>query len=486
MPSLRSGLGARLFAAVGLVVVTAVAAVGLLARSAVKVEFQEFLSRSQGDDATYLHESESLGTALEAAFERGGRAEMERALIAWSDERRDGLHALVFAPGEAPVLRSAGLDDWSFHKEAPGTLEGRRRSPDGEAVGIALKLEGRHLEASGEALGELFVVPLPQPGGGSSPEAAFGLSLNRWLLAAVLGVGALSLALAAFSVKRIIAPVRELTRAAHALGAGELAHRVQVRHGDELGQLAASFNAMADALSHQEELRREMVADTAHELRTPLTNLRCQVEAMADGVISPGPEAIGALRQDVLRLERLVEDLQVLALADAGQLRLEPETLDLAEEVRAVVRAVVPGAASRHPAIQIAVDPTLAVRADRHRFAQVLGNLLRNAVEHAGPEGSILVGATPLESQVELSVEDDGPGIGREHLPRLFDRYYRSDPSRQRATGGSGLGLAIVRQLVEAHGGRVGVESEVGAGARFYFTLPVAPRADDGEPTGSR
>jgi signal transduction histidine kinase len=216
-----------------------------------------------------------------------------------------------------------------------------------------------------------------------------------------------------------------------------------------------------------------MVADTAHELRTPITNLRCQIEAMEDGVIELGPSTIASLRQEVLRLERLVDDLQTLALADAGQLHLEIKPVELAAEVRRIVDALALSRADG-PTIGMAIGGGLAVLADPHRLAQVLTNLLCNAVEHSPAEGSIRLSAIARGADVEIAVEDDGPGIAAEHLPRLFDRYYRTDPSRQRATGGSGLGLAIVKQLVAAQGGRLGVENCPEAGARFWFTLPRA------------
>jgi signal transduction histidine kinase len=469
----RSSLGLRLFGATALVVLAALLAVGLLARSAAKVEFQEFLTRSQGDRAALERESVHLAGVLEAAFERGGRVEMERALRAWASDRRDGLHGLLFAPGAGPRPHRGDLPGWSFERSAPGVIEGHRESPHGEVISIALRTEGRRLAFNGETLGELYLIPLPSTKAATSPEADFRLSLNRWLVAAVLGVGVLSLALTAVTLRRILAPVRELTGAAATLGAGDLAHRVAVRGGDELGQLAASFNAMADALAHHEKLHRDMVADTAHELRTPITNLRCQIEAMEDGVIELGPSTIASLRQEVLRLERLVDDLQTLALADAGQLHLEIKPVELAAEVRRIVDALALSRADG-PTIGMAIGGGLAVHADPHRLAQVLTNLLCNAVEHSPAEGSIRLSAIARGADVEIAVEDDGPGIAAEHLPRLFDRYYRTDPSRQRATGGSGLGLAIVKQLVAAQGGRLGVENCPEAGARFWFTLPRA------------
>jgi signal transduction histidine kinase len=260
---------------------------------------------------------------------------------------------------------------------------------------------------------------------------------------------------------------------------------VTIRSRDEIGELARAFNAMAGALEHNEALRRRLVADVAHELRTPLTNLRAQIEALEDGLEEPDGEALRSLHEETMLLARLTDDLQDLALAEAGRLPLHRERLDAGAALRAAAAAIRPRVAARDVAVAVEVaDDTPAVEADAARVAQILRNLLENALAHTPQGGTIVLSAGPAaapagaaapSAAVEIAVADSGPGIAAEHLPHLFDRFYRADASRTRGTGGSGLGLAIVRQLAELHGGSVRVESPPGRGARFTVTLPPSP-----------
>ncbi|HXM76096.1 MAG TPA: HAMP domain-containing sensor histidine kinase, partial [Thermoanaerobaculia bacterium] len=243
----------------------------------------------------------------------------------------------------------------------------------------------------------------------------------------------------------------------------------------EIGELARSFNAMAEAIARTETLRRALVTDVAHELRTPLTNIRAQLESLQDGLASPTPRVIDSLHDDALKLERLVDDLQDLALAEANQLDFRVERLDVSGALSAAAAALETRAARGD--VTVAVRPATGVPdvlADPGRLAQILANLLSNALTHTPPGGRIELTARPAESQVEISVSDSGNGISSEDLPHVFDRFYRADPSRARSTGGTGLGLAIVRQLVRSQGGDVRVESEPGRGSVFSFTLPGA------------
>jgi signal transduction histidine kinase len=299
----------------------------------------------------------------------------------------------------------------------------------------------------------------------------------------VLLAGVLALAGTGLLAHRMLAPVRHLTRAAGRLAEGDLSHRVPVTTKDELGQLAVSFNSMIDGLDRLERSRRELLHDVAHELRTPLTSLRCQIEALQDGLLAPDAEALESLHEETAHLGRLVDDLRDLSLATAGRLHLEREELDLREEAERAARAsrsgVEGGTAGIEVPIEVEVPSGLAVTADPGRLQQVLRNLLVNALRHTPAGGSVRILAEPMEGgRVEITVADDGPGIDPEHLPHLFDRFYRTDPSRSRATGGAGLGLAIVKNLVEAHGGHVWAENAAQGsgktGAVFRFTLPAA------------
>jgi signal transduction histidine kinase len=322
----------------------------------------------------------------------------------------------------------------------------------------------------------------------------FLTSVNRTLLliAVVAGLGAVLLILGLSH--RILAPVEALTTAVRRMGAGDLSQRVEVMSRDEVGELARAFNAMADGLARLEELRRNMVTDVAHELRTPLSNIRGYLEALQDGVVEPERHIIDSLHKEAMLLNCLVDDLQELSLAEAGQIRLGRQPVALADIVDRALETIRPRAEAEGIALQVDLPGDLLVDVDPQRIGQVLRNLLENALTHTPPGGEIAVAAhaacpepsdalSPVEGLskgrgegqwVEVSVRDTGSGIAAEDLPYVFERFYRADRSRSRASGGAGLGLAIARQLVEAHGGRIEVESEIGQGTQFTFTLPVA------------
>jgi signal transduction histidine kinase len=317
-----------------------------------------------------------------------------------------------------------------------------------------------------------FPSPLPIPAAAGGPAASLG-RVRRALLLAALAAGTAGLLLTAALSRRILRPVEALTTAARRMEAGDLDQRVDARGRDEIGDLARAFNAMAERRATAERLRRDLVSDVAHELRSPVTNLRCQIEALEDGLAQPTPETLGSLAEEVALLTTLIDDLQELALAEAGQLDIEPGALALAAEVERAVKALRPRLQEKSLRIEIDLPPDLPdVHADARRLAQILRNLLGNALIHTPPGGTIWLRGRRIGRQVEVTVEDTGPGIAAEHLPFLFERFYRTDPSRTRATGGAGLGLAIVKQLAAAHGGRVWAASEPGRGAVFGFSLP--------------
>ena len=311
------------------------------------------------------------------------------------------------------------------------------------------------------------------PGGGPAQLALD--TINRSLVLAAAAAGAVALLLTATLSRGIVGPVAALTLAARRMEQGDLSQRVVVCGRDEIGQLAHAFNAMAEGLSVSEQLRRQMVTDIAHELRTPLTNIRGYLEAVRDGVVAPRPEVIDSLYEESLLLNRLVEDLQDLALAEAGQLRLRRQAVAVNDMAERALAALPPSAAGPQVVLDLPADLPL-VDADPERVGQVLRNLVTNAQHHTPPEGTITVRAQATAGAVEIEVADTGAGIAPEHLPFVFERFYRADQARARATGGAGLGLAIVKQIVEAHGGRVAVSSTLGAGAVFTFTLPTVRR----------
>lgn len=297
-----------------------------------------------------------------------------------------------------------------------------------------------------------------------------------WLAGGVAALAAVALSL--LLARQIAAPVRALTVAARRLAGGDFGQRVPAHTRDEVGELAHAFNAMAEALGRQEEARHRMTAAIAHELRTPLAVIQANLEALLDGVRPLSTAAVAELHQETQLLARLVADLRDLSLAEAGQLPLRRQPTDLAALARAsiAVFAVRGEQAGVRLAVE-AADDLPRTDVDPERIGQVLSNLLDNALRHTPPGGTVTVRierSARLDA-VQVAVHDTGPGIPTEHLPHLFEQFYRVDAARARATGGSGIGLAVVKQLVEAHGGMVAVESTPGRGATFRVALPVAP-----------
>jgi signal transduction histidine kinase len=236
--------------------------------------------------------------------------------------------------------------------------------------------------------------------------------------------------------------------------------------------LAQSFNQMAMQLEDQERMRREFIANAAHELRTPLTNLKGYLEALRDGVIEPDRATLDSLWEEAERLVRLSNSLDTLATGDAG-LPAEPVELDVARAVRAAVDLAMPAIHAAGLSIRAEVPDSLPGRADPDGLAQVLGNLLQNAVRYTPSGGEVGVEARKVPRGIEVSVSNTGPGIPPDDLPHVFERFYRVDKSRAATGGGAGIGLSIVRQIVEASGGEVGADSKPGM-TRFWFRLPPA------------
>lgn len=293
------------------------------------------------------------------------------------------------------------------------------------------------------------------------------------ILAGVIAAGA-ALVLGGLFLRGVIAPLRQLERASQRLAQGDLSQRVPITGQDEVGRLAESFNRMAESLEKSEKLRRRMIADIAHELRTPLTVIQGNLQAILDGVYEPTPDVIASIHEESSLLARLVSDLRELSLAEAGELRLEKQRNDIREVVRQTVTVIEPYLESKRIAfiVKLPQEP-LFVEIDSQRIKQVLFNLLSNAERYTPEGGQITLSITRSENEICVSISDTGPGIAPEDLPYVFERFWRSDRSRSRATGGSGLGLAIAKYFVEAHGGRIWAESTLGKGATFTFSLPV-------------
>ena len=356
--------------------------------------------------------------------------------------------------------------------DSQGDLLGQPSKPG--VSGIPLSLPGMGMMGGG--IGTLYVTQRPAAELGlESLQALFGV-IGRYFIWGSLVAVAIALLIAFFLSQRILSPVKKLTLAARQLGQGDFSQRVAVKDKSEVGELARAFDVMAENLERTEQLRKNMVADVAHELRTPLSNIKGYLEAVSDGVVQPDAATIHTLNEEAILLARLVEDLQELSLAEAGTLKLVCHTENIAGLINQTVATVQPKAVAKGLAITTELPDKLPlVNIDAHRISQVLRNLLENAIAYTAAGGTIKVAAgLPDNRVVEVSVTDTGQGIPAPELPLIFERFYRVDKSRTRATGGSGLGLTIAKRLVEAHGGQIKAESEPGKGSRFSFTLPVS------------
>lgn len=275
--------------------------------------------------------------------------------------------------------------------------------------------------------------------------------------------------------RKTLSPVRVLTGTAKKLGQGDFSQRVEVKEKGEIGELATAFNTMAGDLEKAEKLRRNLVADTAHELRTPLSNIRGYLEAVQDGVVEPDPDIVKSLHDEVLLLTRLVDDLQDLALAEAGVLKLVNSEEDIVELIERAINADFSKAVAKNISLKKEITGDIPLcNVDVHRVLQVLHNLINNAIIHTPDGGSITIKTESSDGMVRVSVVDTGEGIQEDDLPFIFERFYRADKSRARATGGHGLGLTITKRIVESMGGDIIVNSVLGEGTDFTFTIPCA------------
>ncbi|WP_062202675.1 sensor histidine kinase [Demequina salsinemoris] len=298
-------------------------------------------------------------------------------------------------------------------------------------------------------------------------------------LAVALGIAAvLAVLLSVLLARRVSRSLGKLEDAAHRVADGDFASRVEAPGmGREFDELAESFNRMSERLAESEQLRQRMIGDVAHELRTPIATLTGYLEALEDGVAELTPETVAMLRAQGARLTRLSEDLSAVSRAEGSGARLSRERRDPADLLRLARATARERAGGAGVSLELAVaDGLPPVMVDPERIAQVLGNLVDNALRHTPSGGTVTLTARPDDAGVAFVVADTGAGIAPEHLPHVFERFYRADTARDRASGGSGVGLAIVSALVAAHGGMVRAESAgLGRGATFTVTLPAAP-----------
>ena len=470
MNPLRS-LWLKLLASFVLVAIVAVGLVAVLANRTTTRQFQIYVSQGRQLRA------ERLAPEVAAYYARTGSwAGVAEWLPGLAQSQPAGQ-----GQGQGPRLGRGRGEGATVDRLLLADATGRVIA-DTEAALVGQRLStvelagGAPLEVGGQLVGTLLI---PAAGSTHTPlEDEFLSQVNQSLLWAGLAAVVVALVLGLLLARQLTAPLRALTQAARRLAAGRRAGgsqddvpQVPIRSQDEIGELSQAFNQMALSLAQQETLRRNLMADIAHELRTPLTVIRSDLEALLDGVYEPTPEALASLQEEALLLARLVDDLRALALAEAGQLRLERQSTDLGALLQGVVASFDLQAESHGQALALDLATELPpADIDPQRVRQVVANLVSNALRHTPAGGEVLVSAGARPGEIEVSVADNGPGIAPEDLAHVFDRFWQGDQGR---VGSSGLGLTIARELVRTHGGRIWAESTPGQGATFRFTLPL-------------
>lgn len=453
------------------VALIAVACVGLLSKNFTQMNFRTFLTKSKEADLKQFED-----VLLESYRQNGGWKEAQNVLerITQTTESQlilvDDQNRIIAA--SPPRLLTTDIKISPQHQ-----LEWTREENNGSEI-TATNVVLNNLthvtlkDPTGTPIATLYTAQLLQTTKVRN-EGTFESALNRTLILAALFSAILAMLVAVILSRRIIRPLEKLTKAVRLMESGDFSQRVTVASKDEIGELARAFNLMTESLVRAERLRRNLVSDVAHELRTPLTNIRCHIETIQDGLAQPTPEMIDSLHEEAMLLNRLVDDLQDLALAESGQLNLKLERVSVKEMIDSALKAAQPQN-SKKLSIETEIQPDCSDPVvDIKRIGQVWRNILNNAILHTPVTGRITIRAAQKDSQIEFVVEDTGSGIAEKDLPYVFERFYRSDASRDRATGGIGLGLAIVRQIVSAHGGQARIESRIDEGTKFYFTLPV-------------
>ena len=383
------------------------------------------------------------------------------------------LHTLIASPsgnsGNSLPLQFCALVDTNgtVVLDSGPYRTGQKVTDEQLAEGIPVKVDGKQV---GTAL-----VALPPPGP-DPREQGYLDRTNQALLIGGVGAGAAALLIGLLLSRQFLRPLSELTKAIRSMKGGELSQQVQVRTHDELGELAQTFNQMSAEIHHANQLRKQMTADIAHDLRTPLTVITGYLEGLRDGTLKPTTERFNVMYDETQLLRRLIDDLRTLSLADAGELTLVYQSVQPRELLEQIKQSFEPLAEEHQIQLQVQADDNLPVlQIDRERMAQVLANLVSNALRYTPEGGMITLLARRQADRVELAVKDTGTGMEEDKLPYIFERFYRIEQSRYQSQGESGLGLAIAKSIVEAHHGAIKAESRLGGGTSITITLQPSP-----------
>lgn len=463
-------LQTRLLLTVGAVALAAVATVAVSARLGTRVEFNRFQNLERTREGG--HATPAMAT-IAAALDR--RCCAQDVVNAAASALDSGEAMLVFDRSGA-LLASTGRDvdlsnvSATFRDE---TLSVARNEKSGAAsTGMTLVVRGvpnARIALADGAPATVLALVWPKDDA-KTPAAEFLGSVDRRLLAVTLAVGALALIVTWVVARRIGRPIAELNRATGDLARGDFSRRVTSGGSDELGDLARAFNSMAAELERQQTLRRNLVHDVAHELRTPLTSLRCRLETIIDGLATDPRPAVIQANDEVAHLSQLVADLEELAHAEAGELALSIADVNLSDVARSSLGVA---GLDKDARVRLECDEATMARGDAMRIRQIVVNLLTNADRHTPDGGAITVRVATRGDRAVIEVHNTGSALTADEAGRVFDRFYRADPARQRATGGSGLGLAIVKHLSEVQNGSACASSDA-TGVLFSVGLPSA------------
>lgn len=330
------------------------------------------------------------------------------------------------------------------------------------------------IQVNGELVGWVLPVVSADLWGKETPEGIFLSNINQVLLFSAISSAIVALLIGGFLAYTMTRNLRELTKATKIIARGQFDHKVGIRSKDEFGELANSFNQMSAELAQSTELRKQMTANIAHDLRSPLAIILGYTEALTDGKLEPSSKIFETMHTEAGHLNRLIDDFRTLALADAGELPLYPQSISPENLLQRVVNAYRVQANQKDLSLIADVLPDLPeIRVDVERIVQVLGNLVINAIRHTPPGGEIRLSGFQKDGYIFILVKDDGEGISPEEIPFIFERTFRGDKSRQQRESEAGLGLAIARSLIEAQGGKIAAASKLGEGTTFTIQLPT-------------
>lgn len=450
--SLPRSLTFKLIAAFLGVSLGAIALVAVLSWYSATTEFTRFVGQQAQDDFVVFVTDYYNTNASLAGIDKAIRAQVDAPPDPGTDRPRIIPFALA-TPEGVIINPSEGYDL-------------------GDTVPPDLVANGTKILEDGQVIA--VVIPRPAPPPRNHAQDQFVQRTLNTLLISAGGAALVAIILGVVLARSITRPVQDLTAAAQRMAKGDLGQTVRVQSRDEVGDLATAFNQMSTDLKRSDQVRRQMTADIAHELRNPLTVIGGYLDAMRNGDLQPTPKRLDAVYEEIQQLERIVEDLRTLSLADAGVLVLNRQEISPRDLLQRVANRFAPQAALKKIVLQVEAANTLpALNVDDARITQVLDNLVSNALDHTAEGGNIRLSAETRGDMVRLEVQDNGVGIAPNDLPHVFERFYRGDQARPTEEGSSGLGLAIAKALVEAHHGKIWVESQVNQGTTFPIELPA-------------